>query len=168
MKSKSEFEANIHLPEEYAPTKSSPATKDDPVRERLVAVALEWQSLYGIAPSITSTVSEFDAAKLVGMPVVEYSKFMSSRTAVAGGLDFIWEGIAYQVKANRPSGGPGSRVTLVPKAKNYNWDKLIWILYNTQYEIQEAWMWDREAYRKAFDSVTRLSPSDYRQGHRLV
>jgi hypothetical protein len=141
---------------------------EDTIRSRLVLIALEWQSFYGIAPAITSTVSEFDAAKLVGMPVAEYSKFMSNQGAVAKGLDFLWEGIRYQVKANRPSGRPRANVTLVPKAKNYDWDKLIWILYNTQYEIQEAWMWDREAYRTAFDSVKRLSPIHYRQGQRLV
>ena len=61
---------------------------------------------------------------------------MQDRTAVAKGLDFEWSGCRYQVKANRPSGKPGSRVTLVPKPKNYDWDRLIWILYNVDYEIE--------------------------------
>lgn len=158
----------IHFPEEYASTRSAPVTNDDTIRGRLVAIALEWQSLYGIAPAITSTISEFDAARLVGMPIAEYSKFMSKQGAVAKGLDFSWEGVRYQVKANRPSGRLGSRVTLVPKAKNYDWDKLIWILYNTKYEIQQAWMWDREAYRTEFDAVSRLSPDHYRRGISLL
>jgi hypothetical protein len=156
--------ARLHLPDDQPPAKALDVIGADTVRERLVAIALEWQSLYGIAPAITSTISEFDAAKLVGMPIAEYSKFMSKQGAVAKGLDFIWEGIRYQVKANRPGGRPGSHVTLVPKAKNYDWDKLIWILYNTRYEILEAWMWEREAYRAAFDARKRLSPKDYRQG----
>ena len=58
----------------------------------------------------------------------------------------------------------GSKVTLVPKAKNYNWDKLIWILYDKNYVMQEAWEWDVEAYKVAFDKIKRLSPGDYQKG----
>jgi hypothetical protein len=100
------------------------------LRDRLVAVSLEWQRRYGVAPSITTSISELDAARLVGMPDEDYSRFMQDKTAVAKGLDFEWSGCRYQVKANRPSGKPGSKVTLVPKPKNYDWDRLIWILYN--------------------------------------
>jgi len=56
----------------------------------------------------------------------------------------------------------------VPKAKNYEWDFLIWVLYNPHYEIEEAWLWAVSAYIAAFDSVKRLSPSHYRQGKRLA
>lgn len=140
----------------------------DTARERLVTASLEWQRLFGVAPAITSAISEFDAARLVGVPAAEYSKFMSNRTAVAKGVDFAWKEVRYQVKANRPGGGPRSPVTLVPKAKNYDWDRLIWILYNIRYEIEEAWMWDREAYRKEFDSIPRLSPEHYRKGEKLA
>ena len=35
------------------------------LRDKLVEVALEWQSKFGVSPSITSTVSEYDAAMLV-------------------------------------------------------------------------------------------------------
>ena len=73
----------------------------------------------------------------------------------------------YQVKANRPSGKPGSFVTWVPKAHNFEWDFLIWILYNKEYEIQEAWLWDVVAYRQAFEPIKRLSPKHYRDGKRL-
>jgi hypothetical protein len=89
-------------------------------------------------------------------------------TTVQKGYDFIFEDNRYQVKANRPSGKKGSFVTLVPKAKNYEWDYLIWIHYNPMYEIQEAWLWERDAYIKAFDSIKRLSPKHYRLGKNLV
>lgn len=137
------------------------------VRCRLVSVALEWQRLFGVAPAITSALSEYDAAMLVGCSVDEYSKFMQDRTAVSKGLDFLFEENRYQVKANRPSGKKGSRVTWVNKAKNYDWDLLIWILYSTQYDIEEAWLWDVDAYKKEFDSITRLSPEQMRKGTRL-
>jgi hypothetical protein len=91
--------------------------KTGSLRDRLVAVALEWQSRYGVAPSITAPISELDAARLVGMPEEAYSRFMQDKTAVAKGLDFEWSGNRYQVKANRPSGKPGSKVTLVPKPR---------------------------------------------------
>ena len=68
----------------------------------------------------------------------------------------------------RPSGKPGSKVSLVPKATNYEWDQLIWILYNKEYEIQEAWLWEREAYREVFEAKKRLSPADYRMGRSLI
>ncbi len=57
---------------------------------------------------------------------------------------------------------------MVPKAKNYEWDRLIWILYSTQYAIEEAWLWEREPYCRAFEGLARLSPSHYRAGARLA
>lgn len=35
------------------------------LRDILVDVALQWQASFGIAPSITSSISEYDAAMLV-------------------------------------------------------------------------------------------------------
>ena len=137
------------------------------LRDKLVEVALEWQNSFGVAPQITSAISEYDAAMLVGMSEEEYSDYMQDKTAVAKGLDFAFKNIRYQVKANRPSGKPGSPVTKVPKATNYNWDKLIWILYDKNYVMQEVWEWDVEAYIKAFDSIDRLSPAHYRKGRCL-
>lgn len=138
------------------------------LRQRLVDTALEWEKAFGNAPSITSAISEYDAAQMVGVPLQAYSMAMQGITSVQKGHDFVHEGNRYQVKANRPSGKPGSFVTLVPKAKNYDWDFLVWILYNPRYEIQEAWMWDVTAYIAAFKSITRLSPHHHRLGVRLV
>lgn len=137
------------------------------LRDKLVEVALGWQSKFGVSPSITSTVSEYDAAMLVGMSEPEYSEYMKDKTAVSKGVDFVFNNIRYQIKANRPSGKPGSFVTLVSKASNYLWDKLIWILYDKNYVMQEAWEWDVEDYITSFDKKKRLSPDDYRKGRRL-
>ena len=101
---------------------------------------------------------------LIGMPESEYSDYMQDKTAVNKGADFIYKNTRYQVKANRPSGKKGSFVTMVPKASNYEWDKLIWILYDSKYVIQEAWEWSVQDYKIAFDRVKRLSPKDYRKG----
>lgn len=137
-------------------------------RQQLVEAALTWEKAFGVAPSITSALSEYDAALLVGFTLEAYSESMQDRTSVQKGYDFEFNGARYQVKANRPSGKPGSFVTLVPKAKNYEWDFLIWILYSRQYEIQEAWHWGVSAYKKAFHNVTRLSPKHYRNGNRIA
>jgi hypothetical protein len=137
------------------------------LRQQLVSATLEWQRRFGVAPAITSALSEYDATVLVGCPEKEYSRFMRDKTAVSKGMDFIYAGKRYQVKANRPSGKTGSRVTLVAKAKNYDWDLLIWIHYTTEYEIQEAWIWNVENYRILFDSLSRLSPNHMRMGNRL-
>src|SRR6266542_4636144 len=137
------------------------------LRDRLVAVALEWERTFGVAPSITSTLSEYYAAWLIGHTNESYGKACIGRTAVTRGCDFICNGLRYQVKANRPSGKPGSFVTLVSKASNYEWDRLIWILYDRYFVIQEAWQWEVSEYREAFHVRNRLGPVDMRKGKRL-
>jgi hypothetical protein len=137
------------------------------LRQELVQIALAWEKAFGNAPPITSCLAELDAALLLGCGIEEYSTCMKGSTAVQRGHDFVFKGTRYQIKANRPSGKAGSFVTLVPKAANYEWDVLIWILYNQHYEIQEAWSWAVSEYRTAFDSVKRLSPAHYRLGKRL-
>lgn len=138
------------------------------LRSRLVSAALEWQELFGVAPAITSSVSELDAALLIGVSPSEYATDCQCRTAVTRGCDFTFQGQRYQVKANRPSGKPGSLITLVGKAKNYEWDFLVWILYNKRYEIQEAWEWPVDRYRAELGPSPRLSPAHMRKGRRLV
>ena len=134
------------------------------LRDKLVEIALQWQEKFGVAPQITTVVSEYDAAMLVGMPEREYSEYMQDKTAVNKGSDFVFNHKRYQIKANRPSGKPGSFVTRCPKASNYEWDKLIWILYDKYYIMLEAWEWDVIDYKSAFDCKKRISPDDYRRG----
>jgi hypothetical protein len=135
------------------------------LRDRLVETALAWQDQYGVAPAITTAISEYDAAiMLLGMSDDDYRQSQLQATAVQRGYDFVRDGIRYQIKANRPSGRPGSRVTLCGKARNYEWDYLIWILYDREYRIQEAWEWPVADYIAAFDHVMRISPDHMRQG----
>jgi hypothetical protein len=138
------------------------------LRQQLVDIALNWQNTYGVAPSITCCVSEYDAAKLVGMSDAQYSEFMQDRTAVSRGHDFDFNGVSYQIKAHRPSGKPGSHITNAGKANNYNWDKLIWIRYDKFYVIQEAWLWDRDKYIADLGCKKRISPDDMRKGIQLT
>ena len=136
----------------------------DSLRRRLVDLALEWQQRYGVAPHITAALAEYDASRLLECPEDEYCSQMKTRTAVSRGHDFVFQGMRYQVKANRPSGKPGSFVTLVAKPKNYDWDFLIWILYDSFYRVQEAWLWEVQAYRDRFATQNRISPRDMRHG----
>lgn len=138
------------------------------LREQLVSVTLAWERAFGNAPQITTVLSEYDAARLVGYSTDSYSCAMQGTTAVQKGHDFIFKGVRYQVKSNRPSGKRGSFVTWVPKATNYDWDYLIWVLYDSQYQIQEAWQWEVSAYKDAFESVKRLSPAHLRLGKQLA
>jgi hypothetical protein len=137
------------------------------LRRRLVESALAWEQAFGNAPAITSAVSEYDAAMLVGLAPEQYATAMQGTTTVQKGYDFKFNGKRYQVKANRPSGKPGSPVTLVAKARNYEWDFLVWILYSPTYEVIEAWLWEVSSYRAAFHRVKRLSPAHYRKGMKL-
>jgi hypothetical protein len=86
------------------------------LRGQLVSTSLEWERRFAVAPSITSALSEYDAAILVGHSDTSFSDDCRGRTAVTRGTDFTHSGLRYQVKANRPSGKPGSFVTLVAKA----------------------------------------------------
>jgi hypothetical protein len=138
------------------------------LRDRLVLIALTWETTFGVAPSITCAVSEYDAARLVGHTDETYGLACSGQTAVSRGFDFTFSGNRFQIKACRPSGKPGSRVTKVPQARNYEWDYLIWILYNEKFQIVEAWQWPVDDYRAAFEGRSRLSPSDMRGGTNLL
>lgn len=147
--------------------KGSSEEMSQELRVQLVKAALDWQRLYGVAPAITSALSEYDAALLVGCSLNEYCAESEVKTAVSKGHDFIFQGRKYQVKANRPSGKRGSIVTLVSKASNFEWDRLIWILYDTQYELQEAWLWEVAEYRARFEAQKHVRPKDMRDGFRL-
>jgi hypothetical protein len=140
---------------------------DGSLRVRLVALSLEWEQIFGVAPQVTSALSEYDAALLVGHNEESFSKDCVGRTAVSRGADFSFNGIRYQVKANRPSGRPGSAVTKVAKTTNYEWDRLVWLLYDRRYVLQEAWEWDVAAYRLAFEAQAHVRPPDMRRGRRL-
>jgi len=137
------------------------------LRQLLVETALKWQTHYGVAPDITRALAEYDAAMLVGCTQDNYSKFMQPRTAVSEGHDFEHLGCRYQVSGNRPSGKPGSAVTLVSLKKKFDWDYFIWVHYYENYEIREAWLWAVEDYKREFSNKTRLSPKELRKGVQL-
>ena len=137
------------------------------IRNLLVKIALEWENKFTVMPQITSAISEYDAAQLLGCDDQTYSKIMKGQTAVTKGYDFIYNDIKYQIKGNRPSGKPGSKITRGPKATNYEWDFLIWIVYDTQFNIQEVWKFKVDGYKELFDKKNRLSPHDMRKGERL-
>jgi hypothetical protein len=138
------------------------------IRDSLVKIALEWEDRFTVMPQITSAISEYDAAYLAGCNEQIYASIMRGRTAVTKGKDFEYNGLKYQIKTNRPSGKKGSFVTLVGKAKNYEWDILIWILYDKEFNIQEAWQFDVEKYKSLFDQKKRLCPDDMRKGKCLI
>lgn len=138
------------------------------LRLRLVSMALEWEKAVGIIPHITTVISEYDASRLMGCAFSEYSNLIKTMTAVQKGYDFIFADIRYQVKACRPSGKKGSKITMVPKATNYHWDKLIWIQYDRWFKIEEAWLWNVDEYKQAFHEKKRICPADMWSGHRLL
>lgn len=71
------------------------------LRDILVDVALQWQASFGIAPSITSSISEYDAAMLVGMSEKEYSDYMRDKTAVAKGTDFVYKKVSSKSQSTK-------------------------------------------------------------------
>ncbi|HPA19522.1 MAG TPA: hypothetical protein PLU30_17375 [Verrucomicrobiae bacterium] len=137
------------------------------LRDELIRTALEWQRIYGNAPSITGALGEYDAAMLVGCSEEAYRKQMALRSVVAPGHDFEHDGKRYQVRANRPSGRPGSPVTLVNKPKKLDWDFFVWVHYYEDFTLREAWLWPTSDFVAAFSHKNRLSPEDMRRGKRL-
>jgi hypothetical protein len=69
------------------------------LRKQLVDFALEWERCFGVAPSITTAISELDAALMVGLHEDAYCADGKLRTAVRKDVDFICNGIRYQVTA---------------------------------------------------------------------
>lgn len=138
------------------------------IRDKLVRIVLEWERRFVVAPRVTGDIAEYDAAGLVDCTEEDYAKAMQGRTAVSKGHDFTHKGIRYQVKSNRPSGKDGSFVTKVNGPTNYDWDKLVWILYDEAFRIQEAWLWDVVEYRAQLGQLKRLSPNDLRKGKALI
>lgn len=138
------------------------------LRKQLVQAALHWESHFGVAPSITSAISELDAALLVGMKEDDYCAGGQTRTAVSKDVDFIFQKNRYQVTANRPSGKKGSKVTWVKqkteKRRPFGWNRLIWILYDRFYVVQESWEFTAAEYRRKFGALVRLSPDHMRKG----
>ena len=104
---------------------------------------------------------------LVGLSEDQYSESVRGQTAVQKGYDFLVKGTRYQVKANRPSGKPGSKVTIVGKPRNLDWDILIWLHYDPLFVLQECWSMDVEQFAQELWTLKRLSPDHYRRGRRL-
>lgn len=127
-------------------------------RKQLVETALNWESTYGVMPSITSAVSEYDAARLIGVSGERITSAFQTQTAVTKGFDFIWNGVKYQIKANRPSGRKDSVVTMISKPKNYNWDSLIWILYDKNFNIMEVLLFSQKNFKDEFDTLKIIRP----------
>ena len=139
------------------------------IRDQLVQTVLRWEERFGFFPGqagITAAVSEYDAAmKFFGLNEDEYIATIPGRTAVGRGYDFIFKNKRIQVKANRPSRRPSSAVWNVgPKVNTDGWEILIYILYNEDYEIQEAYRFDSATYERLFMDGQSLRLDDMRQG----
>ena len=141
------------------------------IRDELVQIALKWEEKFGFFPGqagITAAVSEYDAAMMLGHTEAEYIISLNGRSSVGRGHDFVWKDKRIQVKANRPSGLPGSAVwNAGPKVKTDGWDIFIYILYDKGYVVQEAYQFDRDAYERMFSNKKALRLEDMRKGHRL-
>jgi TonB family protein len=87
------------------------------LREAALEAARQWE--------FTPAKYKGKAVKVVGTITFYFPPQKEASKAVSKGYDFLHDGLHYQVKANRPSGKPGSPVTLVAKAKNYEWDCLV-------------------------------------------
>jgi hypothetical protein len=69
------------------------------LQKQLVDVVLECEKHFGVAPSITSAISELGAARLVGMTEDADCAGGTHRTAVTKDTDFVCGEVRYQVTA---------------------------------------------------------------------
>jgi hypothetical protein len=53
------------------------------------------------------------------------------------------------------------------QARNYDWDRLIWLFYDREFRLLEAWEWTVEEYRATLGALARLSQAHMRRGRRL-
>jgi hypothetical protein len=105
---------------------------------------------------------------LIGHTPESLSLDCVARTAATRATDFCHDGLRYQVKACRPSGKRGSTVTWVPKATTFEWDLLIWILYDREFRVVEAWEWALDRYRAEIEPIKRVNPGHMRAGRSLL
>lgn len=143
------------------------------LRDKLVSIVLEWEREFGCFPGqagVTAAVSEYDAAILLGCSEADYAGCLKKRTAVSKHYDFeTADGRKVQVKANRPSGKPGSKVwNAGPKVDSSGWDLLVYILYDPNYNREEAWKFTGEEYERLFGNKKTLTLVDMRQGTSLT
>src|SRR5438552_17474728 len=139
----------------------------DTLRTTLVALVPEWEKRYGVAPFITAAVSEHDAARLVGHTPETFSLDCVGRTAVTRGTDFVATVFGIRSKLVGLAEDPVRSFTWVPKATNYEWDRLVWLLYDREFQLLEAWKWCVADFQSSFDTIKRLSPAHMRTGRRL-
>jgi hypothetical protein len=143
------------------------------IRDQLVQIVLKWEEMFGFFPGqagITAAISEYDAAiKILKHNEAEYKASIERRTAVGRRFDFEFNNEKFQVKANRPSRHLGATVwNAGRKVKTDGWDILIYILYDEDYEIQEAYQFDSETYERKFSDRTSLRLEDMREGKNLL
>lgn len=115
-------------------------------RTKLIKASLSWEETIRTTPSITCVISELDAANYLGIPFEDYCNQMANISSVNSGFDFEYNNKNYQVKATRESGRKGSKITRLPSIKTNDWDVIIYIRYNAMYEIQEAYLIEKEAF----------------------
>jgi hypothetical protein len=108
---------------------------------------------------------EYDAAIKLGHNEDEYIDSIKGRGSVGRGYDFVFNNERIQVKANRPSRRPGAAVwNSGPKVNTDSWDILIYILYDEDYKIQEAYRFDSRTYESMFSGRASLRLKDMRKG----
>mgnify|MGYP003976759481 CR=1 FL=1 len=140
------------------------------LRDQLVNSTLEWREKYGNAPTITQSISEYDAARLIGMSEEEYSeRTIDSRRR----FNFIYKKKRYQVHGTRQFSQLPESVAIEKKTIKYGCNYFIRVLYNKSYEIQEAWLWDinsvngpdtGKGLKQYFESNDRMTFADLRLG----
>lgn len=142
------------------------------VRDQLVQTLSKWEERFGFFPGqagITAAVSEYDAAMMLGHNEDEYIASITGRGPVGRGYDFVFNSKKIQVKANRPSRRPGAAVwNAGPRVNTDGWDILIYILYDEDYVIQEAYQFDSDTYENMFANRTSLRLEDMRKGENLL
>ena len=141
------------------------------IRDQLVQLVLEWEERFGFFPGqagITAAVSEYDAAMMLGHNEAEYIISVAGRSPVGCGHDFVFKNKKIQVKANRPGGRSGDTVwNAGPKMITGGCDILIYLLYNKDYVVQEAYQFDCNEYEEMFSNKKSLRLEDMRKGKRL-
>lgn len=125
-------------------------------REMLVDLACHWQDPLGVTPAVNYAVARYDAAALAGLAE-------SRCRAVASGADFDHEGLRYQVIASRDP-----EPARIPVVRRRGWDCLIWLVYDRDYALLEAWRCEGEALRARWGDSRVLGSDCLRLGEDLL
>jgi hypothetical protein len=128
------------------------------LRDRLVAVVLDWEASFGVGPDVLPCLAHYDTVRLLGGSPADAAASPSVRQAAAP--DIIFQGKRYLLRSRRLSAKDKGLVEFdFDEPAHWDFDFLVWIVYTARYQIHEARIWPVEQIRVIFGAQVKMLPT---------